>query len=479
MSTAHEPDRQHYNLTFAILSIGAVSFSLLQSLVVPALPEIQKALHASEASVAWVLTAYLLSASVSTPIAGRLGDMYGKERVLVIVLAALALGTLVSALATSMNVLIAGRVIQGIGGGVFPVAFGIIRDEFPRDRVAGGIGLLSSILGIGGGLGVVLAGPIVENLSYHWLFWLPLIMIVIATIATLLWVPESPIKVPGSINWMAGLLMSAGLTIILVAISETTTWGWTSPRTIGLLALGAIFIGLWVRTELRSRVPLIDMAMMRIRGVWTTNLVAFLLGVGMYASFILIPQYVQEPKSTGYGLGTSITVSGLYLLPSTLAMIVTGQLAGRLEHRFGSRPPLLAGAAFAIASFAMLTVARSEPWQILFASLLLGIGIGLAFAAMPNLIVDNVSQAQTGVATGMNTVLRTLGGALGGQIAATFLAEFTGFRGLPTDHAYTLAFAMCTGALIVGLAAGFLIPTQRRVAAAAPAADLAASRVNA
>ena len=210
---SHEnPERQHYSLTFAILAIGAISFSLLQSLVVPALPEIQKALHGSEASVAWVLTAYLLSASVSTPIAGRLGDMYGKERLLVIVLAALALGTLVSALATSMGVLIAGRVIQGIGGGVFPLAFGIIRDEFPRDRVAGGIGLLSSLLGIGGGLGVVLAGPIVEHLSYHWLFWLPLIMIVIATVATLLYVPESPIKVPSTINWAAGFLMSAGLT---------------------------------------------------------------------------------------------------------------------------------------------------------------------------------------------------------------------------------------------------------------------------
>ncbi len=462
--THEDSGRQHYNLTFAILAMGAISFSLLQSLVVPALPEIQKALHASEASVAWVLTAYLLSASVSTPIAGRLGDMYGKERLLVIVLAALALGTLVSALATSMGVLIAGRVIQGIGGGVFPLAFGIIRDEFPRDRVAGGIGLLSSILGIGGGLGVVLAGPIVEKLSYHWLFWLPLIMIVIATVATLLYVPESPIKVPSTINWAAGLLMSAGLTTGLIAVSETTTWGWTSPKTIALLAVSGILLALWVLRELRSRVPLIDMGMMRIRGVWTTNVVAFLLGVGMYSSFILIPQYVQEPKSTGYGLAASITVSGLYLLPSTLAMVVMGRLAGSLERRFGSRPPLLAGAAFAIASFGLLTVARSQPWEILFASLLLGIGIGLAFAAMPNLIVDNVSQEQTGVATGMNTVLRTLGGALGGQIAATFLAEFTGFGGRPTDHAYTLAFAMCTGAMIVGLAAGFAIPTQRRAA---------------
>jgi EmrB/QacA subfamily drug resistance transporter len=466
---SNEPDRQHYNLTFAILAIGAISFSLLQSLVVPALPEIQKALHSSETSVAWVLTAYLLSASVGTPIAGRLGDMYGKERVLVIVLGVLAIGTLVSAVANSMGLLIAGRVIQGAGGGIFPLAFGIIRDEFPRDRVAGGIGLMSSLLGIGGGLGVVLAGPIVQNLSFHWLFWFPLITTLIATVATLLYVPESPIKVPGGINWLAGLLMSMGLVAILIAVSETITWGWGSAKTIGLIAAGTLVLGGWVWTEVRSKVPLVDMAMMRIRGVWTTNVVAFLLGVGMYSSFILIPQFVQEPKSTGYGFGASVVASGLYLLPSTLAMVVVGQFAGRLEKRFGSRIPLIAGGAFAAASFLMLTIARAHGWEVLVATLLLGIGIGLAFAAMANLIVDNVEQEQTGVATGINTVMRTLGGALGGQIAATFLAQDV-IAHQPTNHAYTLAFALCTGSMVVGIGAGLLIPARGRARGAAGAA---------
>jgi EmrB/QacA subfamily drug resistance transporter len=468
------PERQHYNLTFAALAVGGVSFSLLQSLVVPALPVIKDSLHTSETGVAWILTAYLLSASVCTPILGRLGDMYGKERVLVITLATLALGTLVSALADSIGVMIAGRVIQGAGGGVFPLAFGIIRDEFPRDRVAGGIGVMSSLLGIGGGLGVVLAGPIVDHLSYHWLFWFPLITTAIATIATLLYVPESPIKVPGRINWRAGLLMSLGLSAVLLAISQTSTWGWGSARTLGLIAAGSAVLALWVRTELRADEPLVDMNMMRIRGVWTTNLVAFLLGVGMYSSFVLMPQYVQEPTSTGYGFGAPIATSGLYLLPSTLAMVVTGQLAGRLERRFGSRLPLLAGTAFAAVSFVLLAVARSEPWQVLVASALLGTGIGLAFAAMSNLIVDNVSQEQTGVATGMNTVTRTLGGALGGQIAATFLATYVGLGDQPTDHAYTLAFAMCAAALVVALGVGFLIPA-RRARAATPLGGFAPS----
>src|SRR5438093_1128248 len=187
-----EPARQHYNLTFAVLAVGGAAFALLQSLVAPALPTIQHDLHASATAVTWVLTAYLLSAAVCTPVIGRLGDMYGKERMLVTVLVVLGAGTLIAALADSVEVMILGRVVQGAGGAVFPLAFGIIRDEFPRERVATGIALISAILGVGGGLGIVLAGPIVEHLSYHWLFWMPLVVVVAAAGLTHFFVPESP-----------------------------------------------------------------------------------------------------------------------------------------------------------------------------------------------------------------------------------------------------------------------------------------------
>jgi EmrB/QacA subfamily drug resistance transporter len=455
-----QPDRQHYNVTLLVLVIGGVSYALLQSMVVPALPEIQHSLHASETALSWVLTAFLLSASVGTPILGRLGDMYGKERVLMLTLAILAIGTLVSALSSSIGLLVVGRVIQGVGGGVFPLAFGIIRDEFPRERVSHGIGLMSSLLGVGAGLGVVLAGPIVQHLSYHWLFWIPLIVIVLATIATQRFVPESPVKAPGGINWLGAILMSAGLIVVLFAITKTTRWGWGSPKTLGWIAVGLVLSGGWVLSELRAEHPLVDMRMMRIHGVWTTNVVAFLLGVGMYSAFILIPQFVQEPKSTGYGFGASVVTSGLFLVPSTAAMVVVGQFAGRLERRFGSRVSLLAGTAFAAASFVLLLLARAADWEVYVASGLLGLGIGLAFAALPNLIVDNVRQDQTGVATGMNTVMRTLGGALGGQIAATFLAHDV-VRHLPTNHAYGLAFGMCAIALAVGLVSSLAVPGGR------------------
>jgi EmrB/QacA subfamily drug resistance transporter len=461
-------DRQHYNVTFAILALAGISYSLLQSLVAPALPDIQHALHTSESSVSWVLTSYLLSASVATPVIGRLGDMYGKERLLVIVMALLTAGTLLAALSSSLTPMLIGRVIQGAAGGIFPLAFGIVRDEFPRERVAGAIGLMSALLGVGGGAGVVLAGPIADSLSFHYLFWLPLIPIVLATVLVHLFVPESPIRVPGRVNWLGAALMTLGLVAVLVAVSETGTWHWLSAKTLGTIAVGVVLLVLWVRSESRTDQPLVDMRMMRIRGVWTTNVVALLLGFGMYASFILLPQYVETPRSAGYGFGASVTKAGLFMLPSTLAMLIVGAQTGRLEKRFGSKPPLLAGGILTLAAFAILTGARSEEWHVYVASALMGSGIGLAFAAMANLIIENVGPAETGVATGMNTVTRTVGGAFGGAATASVLTGTVGASGFPTAHGYTGAFGLCAAALAIGVVFGFAIPQRRPEAAFAP-----------
>ena len=455
-------------MTFAVLALGGVSYALLQSLVAPALPDIQHALNTSENGVSWVLTAYLLSASVATPVIGRLGDMHGKKRVLVIVLVLLAAGTLISAFATTLAVMLVGRVVQGAAGGIFPLAFGIIRDEFPRARVAGGIGLMSALLGVGGGAGVVLSGPIIDNLSYHYLFWLPLIPIAIATVATHVVVPESPVKVPGRVNWAGAALLSGGLIAVLVAVSETANWHWLSPKTIGLIAFGLVLLALWVRSETRSAEPLVDMRMMRIRGVWTTNLVALFLGFGMYSSFILLPQYVETPRIAGYGFASSVTQAGLFLAPTTLAMLIVGSQTGRLERRFGSKPPLLAGGMLTMLSFLILAFERSASWEIYLSAALLGSGIGLAFASMANLIIENVGPTQTGVATGMNTVTRTVGGAFGGAATASLIAGTINGTGYPTAGGYTAAFAVCAVGLAIGVLAGLLIPQRRPADAFAP-----------
>jgi EmrB/QacA subfamily drug resistance transporter len=453
-----EGDRQHPGVTLAVLSIAGLSFALLQSMVAPALPDIQHTLGTSESTIAWLLTAYLLSASVATPIIGRLGDIYGKEKSLLVVLVVLALGTLISALASSVGVMIVGRVIQGAGGGIFPLGFGIIRDEFPAPRVAGGIGLMSALLGVGGGLGIVLAGPIVDSLSYHWLFWIPLAIVVVSAVLTWMFVPESPIKAPGRINWGAAALLSGGLAALLLAVSETTTWGWGSSRTIGLIAAGLVILTGWVSVELRAEHPLVDMNVMRSRPVWTTDLVAFLLGAGMYSSFIVLPQFVETSADAGFGFGASVSGAGLFMVPSTIAMLVVGPLAGPLQARFGSRLPLICGCASAAAAFAMLAVAHSRPFEVYLAAALLGIGIGLAFAAMANLIVEAVPADQTGVATGVNTITRTIGGAFGGQVVATIIAG----GGTPTEDAFVLAFSVIAGSLVLSILAALAIPRPRR-----------------
>jgi MFS family permease len=463
--TSSTTDRTHPTLILTVLSLSGGAYAMLSSSVVPALPTMQHALHTTETGIAWLLTAYLLSASVGTAILGRLGDMYGKERLLLITLLILAVGTLLAAVSSSLIVIIIGRFIQGAAGGIFPLAFGIVRDEFPREKVAGSIGLLSAILGVGAGIGIVLSGVIIQHLDYHWLFWIPLIAIVIAAVATWRFIPESPIRVPGRINWLAAALMTIGISAVLLAISETTTWGWGSPKALGLIAAGLTVQALWIAVEARSANPLIDMTMMRIRGVWTTNLAAFLLGAGMYASFIVFPQFAQLPKSTGFGFGASVVVSGLYLLPSTVGMTILGLYAGRISVRFGSRAALLAGTGFTTAAFALLALEHGHPYDLLIAAGLLGVGIGLAFSALGNLIIQAVPSHQTGVASGMNTVMRTLGGALGGQLSATFIANNVA-HGEPTVTGFTDTFVMATTFLIVCLFASVLVPKTQTPTAA-------------
>ncbi len=472
ITTPAAPVRQHYGLTFAALALSAATFAVLQSLVAPALPEIQRDLHASATSVTWVLTAYLLSASILTPIVGRLGDMFGKERTLIYSLGILGAGTLLAALASDINVLIVARVIQGGGGAIFPLSFGIIRDEFPRERVATGIALISAILGIGAGLGIVLAGPIVDALSYHWLFWFPFFLVVVATVATVFFVPESPIKAPGHVNWAGAALLSAWLVCLLVGISEGSSWGWDDTRILGLFAAAAVLLVLWIRNEQRAAEPLVDMAMMRVRGVWTVNAAAFLVGAGMYSSFVLIPLFTETPRSAGYGFDASVTGAGLFLLPSTVAMLVVSPLAGRLANRVGSRVPLLLGSLSTCLAFVFLAVAHSRPWEFYVGTALLGIGIGLAFASLANLIVEAVPPEQTGVATGMNTVMRTVGGSVGSQIAASVIAATVVGHALPTEHGFTIAFVVAAGACALAALASLAVP--RPGAGAHPAGSLVA-----
>ena len=455
--------RTHYQLTFAVLAAGVGAFALLQSLVIPVLTTVQQELHTSQSAATWVLTAYLLSASIMTPILGRVGDMKGKERVFVVALAALAAGSLMAALASSIGVMIVARVIQGAGGGMIPVAFGIIRDEFPAGKVATAVGTIAGLTSVGGGLGIVLAGPIVDGLGYRWLFWLPLIGTVLAAVGAVLFVPESPVRSPGRISWLPTVLLSGWLAALLVALSEASSWGWGSAAVIGLLAAAVVLALAWVIAELRAATPLIDMHMMRLPAIWTNNLVALLIGMGMYATFAFLPEFVQTPPSAGYGFGASITRSGLMLLPSSITMFPVSLCAGMLARRFGGKTLVVAGCLAGSVAMSILAFAHTHAWEIYLAAGILGIGFGLAFSAMSALVVAAVPADQTGVASGMNANIRTIGGSIGAAVMASIVTAQLEPSGLPKEAGYTTGFAVMAGCMVIAALAGLLIPSPRRL----------------
>ena len=455
--------RADYRATFVVLSISCVGYALLQSLASPVLPTLEAGLHTSQNAVTWVITAYLLSASVWTPIVGRLGDMWGKERLLVFAMTALVVGCAVSALATSLPLMIVGRVIQGVGGGVLPLSFGIIRDEFPAEKVGGAVGVITAIIAAGSGVGLVIAGPIVKSLSFHWLFWLPAIMLIPATIAAKIFVPASPVRGAGRVNVVAAVALSAWLVAVLVAVSEAPSWGWGSGRVVGLFVLGAVIAVAWVVVEVRSTSPLIDMRMMRMPVVWTLNLVAFLFGFGMYAVMAFLPEFLQTDPSAGYGFGLSVTGSGLILLPQCIVMFAVGVWSGRLAIKYGGRFVLLLGSTLSIAPFLLLVFANDHQWEIVVANCLLGGGFGLAFTAMSALIVAGVPVEQTGVASGMNANIRTIGGSIGAAVMSSIIAATVHNGSLPTAAGYDHGFAFLAAMAVLAALAVLLVPRARHL----------------
>ncbi|MGQ4483574.1 MFS transporter [Streptomyces sp. SAS_276] len=452
--------RKSSRLTFAVLATGAGVFSMLQSLIAPALPTVQHALHTSQSTATWVMTAYLLSASVFTPILGRVGDLVGKKRTLVAVLLAVLAGCLVAALAPNIGVLIIARVVQGIGGALFPLSFGIIRDEFDASRVPGSISNLSAVIAAGGGVGMVAAGPIVTALDYRWLFWFPVAIVAVTTLIAVRYVPESPSRADGRVNWLGAVLLSSWLVALLLPLSQAGTWGWGSVRVVGLFSAAVALFAAWLLSEARSSSPLIDLKVMRLPSVWTTNTAALLFGAGMYAIWSFLPGFVQTPSSAGYGFGASVTASGLLMLPMLLAMFVSGVLSGRLEPVVGAKALLTTGAALGAVACAILALWHDQQWQIALVAGIFGLGIGLAFASMANLIVGSVPPQQTGAATGMNANIRTIGGSIGAAVTSVLVTGRLQPSGLPYGSGYTHGFTLLAVLLLGAALAALMVPRR-------------------
>jgi EmrB/QacA subfamily drug resistance transporter len=379
-----EVERQHYNVTLAILTLAGIAFALQQTMVIPALPTLQRDLHTTTTWVTWVLTVFLLVASVATPILGKLGDQYGKERLLVISLALFFIGSLGAAAAWNIWSLIGWRAVQGAGAAVFPLSYGIIRDEFPREKVGVAIGLVSAVFGIGGGFGIVLSGVIVDHLSWRWLFIVGAVGIGAALVLVHRFIPESPIKTPSRVDYVGATLMSGGLIAMLVALTEGEQWGWTSGRTLGLAAAAVVLLIVWGIAELRVEQPMVDMRMLGRREILFTNITALISGFAMFGTFVLVPNFVETPHGLSasvqhmvhYGFDASATKAGLYLLPSSFALLFAGPLAGLIGRRVGFKWPLAAGMLLVAISAGSLAAAHDKPWQILAAMPVLGVGVG-------------------------------------------------------------------------------------------------------
>jgi len=473
MTTA--PARQHYNLTLAILTMAGTAYALQQTMVFPALSTFEKHFNTTPAWATWVLTAFLLTASVATPLLGKLGDQYGKERMLIVALSIFMVGTVGGAFAWNIGSLIGFRALSGAGGAVFPLSFGIIRDEFPADKVKVGIGLLSAVFGVGGGLGIFFSGVIVEYLSWRWLFIAGAIPVGAAILLVHRYVPESPVKSETRVDVPGALLLAGSLTSLLVALTEGESWGWTSAAFLGLMLTSAVLLATWILTELRVAEPMVDMRMMSKRPVLLTNTTALIAGFAMFGTFVLVPQFVSTPESAGYGFGASPIVSGLYLVPASLTMLFAGPVAGILGRRFGSKWPLALGMGLVALASLGLATRHDVPLDVVVSMVLLGAGVAAAFAAMAALITESVRPTETGVATGMNTVMRTVGGVIGGQIGAALLTSYAvGDGGLPGEEAYTIAFGLSAVAAAVASCVAIFITAPfgaRRQPAPAEALD--------
>lgn len=453
--------------TFAVLSVAVISFSLVQSMSIPVLGEIAHRYDASPSMATWALTGYLLSASVATPIMGRIGDAVGKTRMLVVSLLALCLGSLVAAAAPTIEILIAARVIQGLGGGVLPLSFGIVRDSFPERLVARGVGFMSSLVAVGMAAGIVVAGPVLDGLGFAWLFLLPAALTGAAAVAAARLHVTPPHRAPADISIRSAVLLAAWLVLVLVGVTWAPAHGWSSPRVVAALLGGVLaFLG-WCHAESRARVPVVDLQLMRIPTVAAANLVAVLVGFGAFASYGFIPQFVQTPAVEGFGFTASVTTSGLMLMPAAVATFVTGIVAVPLAARVGAPRVIAAGSLIAAGGMVVLVVGHRHGAAVYAATGLVGLGVGLVFACLAAVVVVAVPAEQTGVASGMNANLRTLGGAVGSAVVATIVAAHVDpHTSYPTERGYLIGFAVLAAMFVVAAFAATIVGlvTRRRVA---------------
>ena len=307
--------------------------------------------------------------------------------------------------------------------------------------------------------------------GYHWIFIVAAIMGALATFTTIKFVPESPIRTPGRVDFVGAGILAVGLTALLIAISRGADWGWGSPETIGLIAAGLIVLILFGVFEARHKAPLVNMKTLARRPVLTTNISTLLIGSAMIATFVLVPQLAQLPDGgEGAGFGLSATQAGLLLAPGSLLSLLIAPFVGKAGERFGSKPPFFVGCLIVAAALLAMAFAHGSPAIVIVWCALLFAGVGIAFASIPNLIVNAVDSTETGEATGVNTIIRNIGSAIGAQVAGVIIASHVIATGGVEDAGFTLAFLLGAVGALVAAASVLLIPGRTRASALPSAA---------
>ncbi|MEU6141433.1 MFS transporter [Streptomyces sp. NPDC047081] len=457
------------NAVVAVLAFGGIVVSLMQTLVIPIVPELPKLLNAPASDTAWAVTATLLAAAVAVPMMGRLGDMYGKRRMLLTSLVLLIAGSVTAALSDSLAPMIVGRVLQGMAGGVIPLGISIMRDELPAERLGSATAMMSASLGVGAALGLPAAALIADNFDWHVLFWSSAGMGVVALLLVLFAVPESKVRTGGRFDVVGAIGMAAGLVCLLLAISKGADWGWGSGTTLGLFGASVVVLLLWGWYELRTTQPLVDLRTTARRQVLVTNLASIALGFGMFAMSLVLPQLLQLPEATGYGLGKSLLTAGLVMAPSGLVMMAIAPVSAALSRAKGPKTSLMLGSLIVAAGYALQILFMSEVWQFVLVSCVIGSGIGFTYGAMPALIMGAVPPSQSGAANSLNTLMRSIGTSTASAVAGVILSQMTtnlGSVALPSENGFRTVLAVGGGAALLAFAVASFIPRHRGAARA-------------
>lgn len=459
-------------LLIAALAAAGTSVSLMQTLVIPLVPQLPTLLNTSAANASWAVTATLLTGAVATPMFGRLGDMFGAKRVLLACAALLTVGSVVAALTSSLVPLIIGRALQGFGAPVIPLGISVLRASLPAERVGSAMGMVSASLGVGGALGLPLSAVIAEHLSWHALFWSAAALglgccLIFATL-----VPDIvPSANMGRFDVLGAVGLAAGLVMLLLPISKGSSWGWSSPSTVGLLAGSAAVFAVFGWWQTRASTPLVDIRTTVRKPVLLTNLASIAIGFGMFAMSLIGPQLLQMPAATGYGLGQTMVAAGLWMAPGGLAMMASAPIAARIIAARGPRFALIIGAVVIAAGYLGGTQMLGTPAGVMTFGIVVSIGVGFAFAALPTLINGAVPVSETAAANGINSLARSLGTSVSSAVMAAVLVQMTvTFAGhaIPSLAAFRTALLVAAGAAVVAALIATAIPTAAPAPAPSP-----------